>query len=313
MSTASGITGKVNLIVNQSEVQHTLADDVLIIGRGVHSGESAALTIMPAEPNTGIRFLRQDTNESVKAHTHNVFDTQLSTSLSANHKTNQVSTIEHLMFAFWASNIDNALVLLSGSEVPVMDGSARGFIDAILQTGIQESRVPRKYLKILRTTKVTSEDSFALLRPYDGFKVSYTFDHDSPAYDGYPTYLALDANAGDDIAHELAYARTFGETKDLELANRIGKCLGSDLSNSIGLDKNGVMNPEGLRTQDEFVRHKLLDAIGDLYLFGMPVIGEFEGFKSGHYLNSLLTRTVLDHPEHFEIVNTEQTISTVAS
>ena len=291
--------------VISKEFQHTVADSVLMVGMGVHSGERCALTILPAEPNTGIRFLRQDTNESVKAHTSNVFDTQLSTSLSANHKAIQVSTVEHLMFAFWATKIDNALVLLSNIEIPVMDGSARSYIDAIQQVGIKESRVPRKWIRITQTTKVTSEDSFALLKPYEGFKVSYTFDHDSPVYSSFPSYLSLDTNRGDDITSELAYARTFGEFKDLALANRIGKCLGSDLTNSVGLDDNGVMNEEGLRSEDEFVRHKLLDAIGDLYLFGMPVVGEFVGYKSGHYLNSLLARTVLENPEHFEIVTDE--------
>ena len=289
------------------EVQQTLADSVYIVGIGVHSGESCAVTILPAEPNTGIRFLRQDTNESVKAHTTNVFDTQLSTSLSANHKAIQVSTVEHLMFALWATKIDNALVLLSNVEIPVMDGSARKYIEAIQLAGIRESRVPRKWLRITRTTKVSSEDSYALLKPFDGFKVSYTFDHDSPVYRPFPTYLELETQSGEesDFGSELAFARTFGEFKDLALANRIGKCLGSDLSNSVGLDDNGVMNEEGLRSEDEFVRHKLLDAIGDLYLFGMPVIGEFVGYKSGHHLNSLLTRTVLEHPDHFEIVDNE--------
>lgn len=284
------------------DYQKTVAADVYMIGKGVHSGRSSLMTVRPAGPNTGIRFLRTDTNRSVKAHTFNVSDTQLSTSLSGNHREVDVSTVEHLMFALWALNIDNALISLSGSEVPVMDGSARSFIESIAKVGTVSSSVPRKWLRVTQTTKVTSEDAYTVLKPYDGFKISYTFEHDSPVYTPFPNYLELDSARGADFCAELSSARTFGEFKDLALANRIGKCLGSDLSNSIGLDEHGVMNENGLRFEDEFVRHKLLDAVGDLYLLGMPVLAEFEGYRSGHHLNSLLTRTLLDHPDHFEIV-----------
>ena len=285
------------------ELQQTVAGDIYIVGKGVHTGKSSAMVIRPALPNTGLRFLRTDTNRSVKAHTSNVIDTQLSTSLSSNVREVDVSTVEHLMFAFWALKIDNALISITGVEVPTLDGSASSYIQAIKQAGLVSSGVPRKWLRVIKTTKVTSEDAYTVLKPYDGFKASYTFEHDSPVFDPFPNYLELDSARGDDFEKELAPARTFGEVKDLPMAQRIGKCLGSDLTNSIGLDENGIMNEGGLRFEDEFVRHKMLDAIGDLYLLGMPVIGEFEGYRSGHHLNSLLTKTILEHPEHFEIVS----------
>ncbi|MCY4128906.1 MAG: UDP-3-O-acyl-N-acetylglucosamine deacetylase [Gammaproteobacteria bacterium] len=285
--------------------QKTVADDIYIVGKGVHSGKSCAMAIRPAGANTGIRFLRTDTNRSVKAHTSNVIDTQLSTSLSGNHSEVDVSTVEHLMYALWVTEIDNALISLNGGEVPVQDGSALSYVEAIRKTGVVSSHVPRKWLRVTQATKVTSEDAYTILKPYDGFKISYTFEHDSPVFDPFPKYLELDSLRSADFDAELTGARTFGEFKDLAMANRIGKCLGSDLTNSIGLDDAGVMNEEGLRFEDEFVRHKMLDAIGDLYLLGMPVLGEFVGYRSGHHLNSLLTKTLLDHPHHFEIVNTE--------
>ena len=293
------------------ELQRTVANDVYVVGKGVHTGKSIAAVIRPALPNTGVRFLRTDTNRSVKAHASNVVDTQLSTSLGSKFQGSEVSTVEHLMFALWALKIDNALISLSGEEVPTMDGSAHNYVEAIRKTGMVVSSVPRKWLRVTKETKVTSEDAHTILRPYDGFKVSYTFEHDSPVFESYPNFLELDSEKGDDFLNELASARTFGEFKDLEMANRIGKCLGSDLSNSVGLDENGIMNEEGLRFKDEFVRHKMLDAIGDLYLFGMPILGEFEGYRSGHYLNSLLTRTLLKHPGHFEIVSDEYKIASV--
>lgn len=282
-----------------------------MVGKGVHSGKSCAMVIRPAGPNTGIRFLRTDTNRSVKAHAYNVVDTQLSTSLSANHRRVDVSTVEHLMFALWAMKIDNALISLTGGEVPVHDGSARAYVEAIAQIGVVDSHVPRKYLRVTRATKVTSEDAYTVLKPHDGFKISYTFEHDSPVFADFPKYLELDSLNDADFIDELAAARTFGEFKDLAMANRIGKCLGSDLSNSVGLDENGIMNEEGLRFDDEFVRHKMLDAIGDLYLLGMPLLGAFEGYRSSHHLNSLMTRTLLDHPEHFEIVSDEYRVAAV--
>lgn len=283
--------------------QKTIADDIFIVGKGVHSAKSCAMAIRPAAPNTGIRFLRTDINRSVKAHASNVVDTQLSTSLSSNHSEVDVSTVEHLMYALWVTEIDNALISLNGGEVPVQDGSALSYVEAIRKVGTVVSQVPRKWLRITQTTKVTSEDSYTILKPYDGFKISYTFEHDSPVFESYPKYLELDSERGADFEAELTAARTFGEFKDLAMANRIGKCLGSDLTNSVGLNESGVMNEEGLRFEDEFVRHKMLDAIGDLYLLGMPIIGEFVGYRSGHHLNSLITRTLLDHSNHFEIVN----------
>ena len=292
-------------------LQRTVANDIYMVGKGVHTGKSCALAIRAAGPNTGIRFLRTDSNRSVKAHAYNVIDTYLSTSLSANHGDVDVSTVEHLMFALWVMKIDNALISLSGSEVPVHDGSALSYVDAIKKVGTVSSHVPRKWLRVTHATKVTSEDAYTILQPYDGFKITYTFEHDSVVFDPYPNHLELDSAQKVDFETELSGARTFGEFKDLAMANRIGKCLGSDLSNSIGLDENGIMNQEGLRFEDEFVRHKMLDAIGDLYLLGMPVLGHFVGYRSGHHLNSLLTKTLLAHPQHFEIVNDDFRIAAV--
>ena len=309
--TAVEVLQRIVILPMDRVYQQTIADDIYVVGKGVHSGKSCAMVIRPAGPNTGIRFLRTDTNRSVKAHTYNVIDTQLSTSLSGNHNEVDVSTVEHLMFALWVSKIDNALISLNGGEVPVQDGSASAYVEAIKQVGTVSSHVPRKWLRVTQATKVTSEDAYTILRPYDGFKISYTFEHDSPVFDPFPRYLELDSLKDVNFETELASARTFGEFKDLAMANRIGKCLGSDLTNSVGLDDQGIMNEEGLRFEDEFVRHKMLDAIGDLYLLGMPVLGEFVGYRSGHHLNSLLTRTLLDHPHHFEIVNDDFRIAAV--
>lgn len=281
--------------------QRTVAAPVHAIGVGVHTGKPTRITLRPAPANTGITFLRSDkSGHTVAAKAECVYDTTLATSLAFDET--QVATVEHLMSALWGMHIDNLLVDLNNEEVPIMDGSSRPFVDLIKTVGTQNCRAPRKYLRITEELTVAHADSRASLLPFDGFKASYTFVSDNEVYKKYPNHVEVDF-AKSDYIEEVSKARSFGLIEELAQAHAINRCLGSDLDNAVGLDEDGVMNEEGLRYPDEFVRHKILDAIGDLYLLGMPIIGEFVGYKSGHTLNNRLIRAVIRCPENWEIVN----------
>ena len=281
--------------------QRTVAAPVHAIGIGVHTGNPTCITLRPAPANTGIKFLRSDkSGRTVAAKAECVYDTTLATSLAFNEI--QVATVEHLMSALWGMNIDNLLVDLNNEEVPIMDGSSKPFIDLINTVGTSTCRAPRKYLRITEELTVSHADSKASLLPFDGFKASYTFESEREVYRKYPSHVEIDF-CKSDYVKDVSKARSFGLIDELSQAHAINRCLGSDLDNAVGLDDEGVMNEEGLRYQDEFVRHKVLDAIGDLYLLGMPIIGEFVGHKSGHTLNNRLIRAVIRCPENWEIVN----------
>jgi UDP-3-O-[3-hydroxymyristoyl] N-acetylglucosamine deacetylase len=275
--------------------QKTIRRPVHAIGIGVHSGKKVRMTLRPAGENTGIRFVRTDLSSAhgraaaVRADALNVSDTTLSTTLSENGV--QVATVEHLMSALWGIGIDNLVVELNSEEVPIMDGSAAPFINLITSVGVVEQRAARKYIRIRREIKVTQGDAVAILKPYAGFKAHYTFVADHPVFNRYPKQTTLDFNAVSYV-QEVSAARSFGLIRELEQARAINRCLGSSLENAVGIDDEDVMNEDGLRYRDEFVKHKLLDAIGDLYLLGMPVLGEFVGYKSGHALNNKLARAV---------------------
>ena len=280
--------------------QRTIRKPVHAIGIGVHSGQKVRMTLRPAGENTGIVFVRADTDGylTVPARAHNVSDTTLSTSVAAGGV--QVATVEHLMSALWGIGIDNLIVELSNEEVPIMDGSAAPFIYLIHTVGIVEQNAPKQFIRIKRELKVSQGDAEAILRPYAGFKASYTFVADHPVYNRYPKQATLDFSSVS-YSDEVSRARSFGLASELEQAQAINRCLGSSLENAVGIDDYDVLNDEGLRYNDEFVKHKLLDAIGDLYLLGRPVLGEFLGYMSGHALNNKLARALLRCEDAWEI------------
>ena len=272
--------------------QKTIKAPVHAIGIGVHSGKKVRMTLRPAGENTGINFVRTDVagQPMVRASAQNVSDTTLSTSI-AEHGV-QIATVEHLLSAVWGTGVDNLIVELSTEEVPIMDGSAAPFVYLINSVGVVEQQAMKKFIRIKREMRVTQGEAEAVLRPYDGFRAAYTFVADHPVYNRYPKRTTLDFNRisyGDDVSR----ARSFGLVKELEQAQAINKCLGSSLENAVGIDEFSVINEDGLRYEDEFVKHKLLDVIGDLALLGYPLLADFDGFKSGHALNNKLARAVL--------------------
>jgi UDP-3-O-[3-hydroxymyristoyl] N-acetylglucosamine deacetylase len=257
------------------------------------------MTLRPAGENTGILFVRTDAGHAtVRARAQHVSDTTLSTSISENGV--QVATVEHLLSALWGLGIDNLVVELNAEEVPIMDGSAAPFVYLINSVGIVEQNAGKEFIRIKREIRVTQGDAIASLRPFEGFKADYTFVADHPVYNRYPKRSRLDF-AHTSYAAEVSRARSFGLVNELEQAQKINRCLGSSLENAVGIDEYEILNEEGLRYEDEFVKHKLLDVIGDLYLLGRPVLGRFHGHKSGHALNNKLARALLRCEDAWEV------------
>lgn len=263
------------------------------------------MTLRPAGENTGIVFTRTDLAGQtggrawVAADAQKVSDTTLSTSLDGNGV--RVSTVEHLMSALWGLGIDNLQVELNSEEVPIMDGSAAPFIYLIKSVGVVEQNAPRQFIRIKREITVNQGDAVARLKPFDGFRAHYTFVADHPVYNRYPKQTTLDFN---DVSYveQVSRARSFGLIKELEQAQAINRCLGSSLENAVGIDDYRVLNEDGLRYEDEFVKHKMLDAIGDLYLLGRPLLADFYGYKSGHALNNKLARAVARCEDAWEVI-----------
>lgn len=280
--------------------QRTIKKPVHAIGIGVHTGDKVRMTLRPAGENTGITFVRTDAKASapIRATAENVSDTTLSTSLGTGDV--QVSTVEHLMSALWGLGIDNLVVELSSEEVPIMDGSAAPFVYLINTVGIVEQEAAKQFIRIKREIKVSQGDAVAALTPYDGFKAAYTFVANHPVYNRHPKIAELDFS---DVSYvdQVSRARSFGLIKELPQAQAINKMLGSSLDNAVGIDDFAVMNDGGLRYEDEFVKHKLLDVIGDLYLLGKPILGAFNGYKSGHALNNKLARALLRCEDAWEV------------
>ena len=285
--------------------QQTISKPVYAIGIGVHSGTKVRMTLRPAGENTGILFVRTDKGHPavIRGLAQNVSDTTLSTSIAENGV--QVATVEHLLSALWGIGIDNLVVELNGEEVPIMDGSAFPFVELINSVGIVRQDAPREFIRIKRTIRVTQGDGEAALRPYDGFRANYTFVADHPVFNRHPKRIRLDF-ARVSYVDDLSRARSFGLVGELGKARAINKCLGSSLQNAVGIDDFSVLNEEGLRYRDEFVKHKLLDAMGDLYLLGRPILGEFEGIKSGHELNNKLVRALLRCEDAWEVIDSAQ-------
>ena len=281
--------------------QRTIREAVYGIGIGVHSGEKVRIALRPAIADSGIQFLRTDIKGAlpIQASAENVSDTTLATSVADGGVS--VSTVEHLMSALWGLGIDNLIIELSAEEVPIMDGSAAPFIDMVESVGVVEQEQARQFIRITREISVSQEDAIASISPFNGFKAGYTFVANHPVYDPFPKYVEMDF-ARTSYIEQVSGARSFGLEKELAYAQSIQKCLGSSLDNAVGLSEEGVLNEGGLRYEDEFVKHKLLDAIGDLYLLGRPILGAFTGYKSGHALNNKLAHAILRCDDAWEVV-----------
>lgn len=275
------------------------------MGVGLHTGEKVFLTLKPAEVNTGIRFRRVDVNPMVEilARAENVGDTTLSTTLMKDGI--RVSTVEHLLSAMAGLGVDNAIVEVSAPEVPIMDGSAGPFVFLLQSAGILEQDAPKKFLRIKRSITVKDGDKWAKLEPFNGFKVSFTLDYDHPVLKNSIQSATFDFSTNSYVK-EVSRARTFGFLSEYEWlkANNLG--LGCSLNNVIVLDDFRVVNEDGLRYEDELVKHKILDAVGDLYLLGTGLIGAFSGYKSGHTLNNRLLRALIAKKSAWEIVTFEE-------
>jgi UDP-3-O-[3-hydroxymyristoyl] N-acetylglucosamine deacetylase len=279
--------------------QATLGRSVHAIGIGVHSGQKVRIALRPAEENTGVVFVRVDCDVVVHARAALVSDTTLATTIAENGVS--VATIEHLMAALWGTGIDNVRVELTGEELPALDGSSAPFVELIRGAGLIRQSAPRTYLKVTKSISVEKDGARASLHPFAGFAAEYTFVADHPVYNQYPKHVALDFSEAE-FERDLSFARSFGLVQELPAAQQLGRCLGSSLDNAVGIDERGILNTDGLRSDDEFARHKLLDAIGDLYLLGYPLVGRFEGLKSGHTLNNQLIRLLLDSSDAYELV-----------
>ena len=284
--------------------QRTLKTIVNTVGIGLHSGKRVNLTLRPAAANTGIVFTRTDTNPvtEIKATPEAVGETILSTTLVKNGV--KVSTIEHLMSAFAGLGIDNVYVDLDAAEVPIMDGSAAPFLFLIQSAGIELQDSPKKFVKIIKPIKFKNENGWASFTPYDGYKVSFEIDFNHPAVKETNQYKEHDLSV-ESYNTEISRARTFGFMRDFELLRSKNLILGGNFGNAVVLDEYRVLNKDGLRYSDEFVKHKMLDAIGDLYTLGYGIIGAYHGYKSGHAINNLLLRELLEHQETWEIITVD--------
>lgn len=285
--------------------QRTLKNIIRATGIGLHTGEKVYLTLRPAAPNTGIVFHRVDLPEPVEiqARPENVGDTRLSSTLEQNGA--KVSTVEHLMAALAGLGIDNIHVDLSAAEVPIMDGSASPFVFLLQSAGIEEQNAAKKYIRIKKMVEAHEGDKWVRFEPYNGFRVNFTIAFDHPVFETSGQSITLDL-AQASFVKEISRARTFGFMQDVETLRTHGLALGGSMDNAIVMDEYRVLNSDGLRYEDEFVKHKVLDAIGDLYISGHPLIGAFTAYKSGHALNNRLLRTLLADAEAWEFVSFDQ-------
>jgi UDP-3-O-[3-hydroxymyristoyl] N-acetylglucosamine deacetylase len=281
--------------------QRTLKSSVSVTGVGLHSGEKVTLSLRPGAINSGVMFRRVDVKpvEEIFARAHLVHDTRLSTCMEQNGV--RIATIEHLMSALAGLGIDNVVVEMDGAEVPIMDGSAGTFIFLLQSAGIVEQSAPKKFIRIKKTVEVKQGDKWVKFEPYNGYKLTFTINFAHPVFANTKQHVTLDL---DEHAYvrDISRARTFGFMQDVEYMRSQGLALGGSLDNAIVMDEYRVLNADGLRFEDEFVKHKVLDAIGDLYLLGHPVIGAFSGFKSGHALNNALLRELLADDQAWEFV-----------
>ncbi len=283
--------------------QRTVRDNVSCTGIGLHSGEKVTLTIKPAPPDSGIKFIRKDLpgRQLIKAHYDNVIDTTLCTTIGNNG--NRVSTIEHLMAAFFGCGIDNATVELDGPEVPIMDGSSAPFIFLLKSVGITEQRKPKQFIVIKKPFSIHEGSRSITVKPSKELKISFTVDFNHPLISEQQYNFHF---SGKDFIDEISKARTFGFLKDIETLRQAGLAKGGSLDNAIVIDDFRVLNEDGLRYKDEFVRHKILDFIGDLAVIGSPVIGHFQIQKSGHSLNQAMLKKITTEKKYWKKVTLEK-------
>src|SRR5690554_4869065 len=285
--------------------QRTLKNAIRATGVGLHTGQKVYLTLLPAAIDSGIVFRRVDLDPvvEIEAKAENVGDTTLSTSLVKGDV--KVSTVEHLLSAMAGLGIDNAIVEVSAPEVPIMDGSAGPFVFLIQSAGIQEQPAPKKFIRIKKPVTVQDGDKVASFLPFEGFKVSFSIDFDHPVFQGRTLETSVDFSSTS-FVKEVSRARTFGFMHEIEYLRSKGLAKGGSIDNAIVVDEYRILNEDGLRYEDEFVKHKVLDAIGDLYLLGNSLIGEYRAYKSGHALNNAVLRALITQPDAWEVVTYEE-------
>ncbi len=285
--------------------QRTIKSPVSVTGVGLHSGFRVKLTLKPAKADQGITFIRTDlvNQPTVKCHPFLINDTRLSSTLVDDNQV-RVATVEHLMSALACYGIDNLVVELSAPEVPIMDGSSNSFLYLLNQAEVVEQTAKKKYIKVKNTIEVVEEDKWVKLTPYEGYKVKLSIQFNHPIFKSEHNVFEIDF-AESSYVDEISRARTFGFVAEVENLRKHGLGLGGNLNNAVIVDEDCILNEGGLRYDDEFVRHKILDAIGDLYIIGHPIIGFFEGFKSGHAINNKLLRKLLNSPDDWEFVTFE--------
>jgi UDP-3-O-[3-hydroxymyristoyl] N-acetylglucosamine deacetylase len=286
--------------------QRTLKNAIRATGVGLHTGDKIYLTLRPAPLNSGIVFRRVDLAEPVeiKADPLHVTDTRMSTTLEQDGA--RISTVEHLMAAFAGLGIDNAIVDVTAAEVPIMDGSSGPFVFLLQSAGIEEQSAAKNFIRIKKPVRIEDGDKWVSLEPWDGFKVSFSIDFDHPSLRKSTQTACVDFSTTS-FVKEVSRARTFGFMRDLEMLRSAGLARGGGMDNAIVMDNFRVLNEDGLRYEDEFVKHKVLDAIGDLYLLGHPLIGSFSAHKSGHALNNKILRTLLQDQSAWELVSYDET------
>ena len=281
--------------------QRTLNKPISATGVGLHTGQRVEITLRPASEDIGIRFRRLDIHppQEIQANAHNVTDTKLGTTITQNDAS--IMTVEHLLAAFSGLGIDNAYVDIHGPEVPIMDGSAASFILLVELAGIKEQKAPKKFLRIKKNVRVEDNGKFAEFKPYNGYRLSFQIEFEHPMIQNKLTEFTFDFSTLN-FLDQISRARTFGFLKEIETLRANNLALGGSLDNAIVLDDYRILNQDGLRFDDELVRHKILDAIGDLYLMGHILVGEFNGFKSGHELNNRLIRKLYSDETAWEEV-----------
>lgn len=287
--------------------QKTLANPIKARGVGLHTGHEALMTLRPAPADTGIVFRRVDLSPAVEfpISPYLVQETTLCTTIVKEVETHpvKIATIEHLMSALAGIGIDNLYIDIDSDEVPIMDGSASHFIFLLQAAGIEYQDAPKKFIRVLKHIRVENDKGgVAEFQPYEGYRLNFSIEFDHPAFEETAEKMTLDFSSTA-YFKEVSRARTFGFMKDMERLRAQNLGLGAGLHNAIGLDENGVMNQEGLRDKDEFVRHKILDAVGDLFMAGHPIVGEFTAHKSGHALNNQLLRALMADSDAYEIVD----------
>jgi len=295
----------------QKFAQKTLRNEMHTTGVGLHSGREVSLRLLPAPADSGIVFVRVDLPagdsgcaNQIRAHATNVVSTELSTTLAEGCAEGDasVATVEHLMAALAGYDIDNVRIEVDGPELPIMDGSAAPFITLLKQAGTVVQSSPRRFVRIARQVRYTEGDISAQLEPHDGFRVAYTLAYDHPVFRSYTTQAVVDFGSTT-FDTEVSAARTFGFLDDFEKLQEMNLARGGSLDNAVVVDGSGIVNAGGLRSHDEFVKHKILDAVGDLYLLGGPILGAFTGHKSGHGTNNKLLRMLLAEPDAIEYVS----------